>query len=308
MQGGGAQGNGTSSGMQGSETQLGNAPIAGNAPNGSGMSSGGSGGASGNAADMNVGGAPSAPPMASTGAAGSGMQSPAAPPVMQPPSVPSDPGCLLCDDFEGAATGGSPDPDKWSLTLDFNSVPQAAPNIAIDGTVAHSGSRSVRVMGTGSLREIVGHVARDQFFARAWLRLSTVPTGGGPVVMAIGGDQNADLRLRLWAGQLATLNTGAGDSIVPNAATSGNCTQCVPVPSNAWFCAEMSVDNASQSVILWINGNEAARVTNNDWNSSWPRFPSPTNVRFGYWGLQGAGPTQIWIDDVAVRSTRVGCQ
>jgi hypothetical protein len=213
----------------------------------------------------------------------------------------------LCDDFESAAVGASPDPARWSLTRDFNST-AASPDLAIDGSMAHSGSHSVRIVGTSSLREIVGHVAQDRFFARAWLRLSSVPTGGGPVIMAIGGDQNSDLRLRLWAGQLATLNTGAGDSIVPNAATSGNCPECLPVPSNAWFCAEMFVDNTARSVTLWIDGSEAARVTNNNWNSTWPTFPTPTNVRLGFWGLQGAGATQVWVDDVAVRADRVGCQ
>lgn len=37
-------------------------------------------------------------------------------------------------------------------------------------------------------------------------------------------------------------------------------------------------------------------------------FPADqTNVRFGFWGLNGGGNTTIWIDDVAVGNERVGC-
>jgi hypothetical protein len=214
---------------------------------------------------------------------------------------------LLCDDFESVAVGASPDASRWSLTRDFSPI-AATPDIAIDNTNAHGGAQSVRVAGTSSLREIVGRVAADRVFVRAFMRLSAAPTGGGPVVMAVGGDQNADIRLRLWAGEVATLNTGAGDSIVPNAATSGNCPECLDVPSNAWFCAEMFVDNAQRSATIWIDGAEAASVVNNNWNSTWPAFPTPTNVRLGFWGLQGASNTQVWIDDVAVGTERVGCQ
>jgi hypothetical protein len=217
------------------------------------------------------------------------------------------PNLLLCDDFEGAAVGASPDPARWSLTLDFNPNAQPSANIAIDNTNPHGGAQSVRVAGNSGLREIVARVAADRVFVRAFMRLSEVPTGGGPVIMAVGGDQNADIRLRLWAGEVATINTPNGDSIVPGAATSGNCPECLDVPSNDWFCAEMFVDNAQRSTTIWINGSEAGSVVNNNWNSTWPTFPTPTNVRFGYWGLQGAEERQVWIDDVAVGTERVGC-
>lgn len=224
-----------------------------------------------------------------------------------PVTNPSCADLLLCDDFETATPGASPDPARWSLSLNYNPNAPPSPDVSVDNTVSHGGSQSVRINGSGEPRDIVATVPVDRLFVRAFLRLSSAPTGGGPVLMAVGGDQNSDVRLRLWAGQVATLNTGNGDSIVPNAATSGNCPECLNVPSDTWFCAEMFVDNAQQSVILWIDEAEAGRVTNNDWNSTWPTFPAQTNVRLGFWGLQGANATTVWIDDVAIGSERIGC-
>lgn len=216
---------------------------------------------------------------------------------------------LLRDDFESAAPLGAPNAALWTRRLGFGGADDPS-TIAIDDTNAHSGDQSVRIVGTSSIREIVANVAVSRLFVRAWMQLSPSPVPSGtPVVIGVGGDQNADIRMRLWAGRLATLNTGNGDGVAPNTATSGNCPTCVAVPSE-WFCTEMFVDHAAQNATIWINGAEAASVTGNaGWHvgSVWPQFPTPTNVRLGFWGLEGAAAT-IWIDDVAIAEERIGCE
>jgi hypothetical protein len=291
----------------------GGAPSGGGAPGsgGSALSTGGSNAGLGGSVASGSGGSVAS---GSGGSVASGSGGTATVGMGGTGGMPSTSGCasglLLCDDFEAASANGSPDSARWSITHDFNPNFGPTADVALDTTTGHNSSRSLKVVGSTSLREIVGQVAVERLFVRAWYRLSAAPTGGGPVLMGIGGDQNQDIRLRLWAGQVATLNTNAGDGIAPDMATSGNCAACLNVPSNIWFCAEMFVDDATQTATVWIDGNEAASVVNNDgWHnpSTWPTFPAQTLVRLGFWGLQGASATTVWIDDVAVGAERVNC-
>ena len=82
-------------------------------------------------------------------------------------------GVLLCDDFEQAQVGGAPDPAKWEVR-----VFEQKGRIAIDGTQAHSGTKSVYVDGTGqgSYRSVLFSTTapfppqHNRFYARVFLR------------------------------------------------------------------------------------------------------------------------------------------
>ena len=127
----------------------------------------------------------------------------------------------------------------------------------------------------------------------------------GPVFIGLGTDQNSETRLRIQGRSFATINTvGPGDAVRPNEANSGNCTSCVTLTPNRWFCAEMSIDNANQNATLWIDGTEAASIVNGQ--GGWPVQPAQPKLFVGSMGLQG-GMAGVYVDDVAAGPTRIGC-
>jgi hypothetical protein len=125
------------------------------------------------------------------------------------------------------------------------------------------------------------------------------------VFIGLGTDQNSETRLRIQGRSFATINTvGPGDAVRPNEANSGNCANCVTLTPNRWFCAEFSIDNATQAATLWIDGVEAASIVNGQ--GGWPVQPAAPKLFLGSMGVQG-GQAGVFIDDVAVGSTRIGC-
>jgi hypothetical protein len=78
------------------------------------------------------------------------------------------------------------------------------------------------------------------------------------------------------------------------------------VPTD-WFCLEMYADKASETLQIWVNDTQAVNLVNNaPWHSSgtWPSSLQP--LRIGSTGLNGGGAT-VYIDDLALGSSRIGC-
>lgn len=231
---------------------------------------------------------------------------PTPPPPAQPtPQPPPNAGCagqFICDGFENAAPGASPNAALWRVIADYTPTPQS-PNVQVSAANAHSGARALRVVGASARNGIVASLPAQTYFMRAWIQADAVPLG--PVFIGLGSDQNSETRLRISANSYAAINTvGPGDAIHPGAATSGNCADCLTLAPNRWFCAEMFIDNAARNATLWIDGVEAASIINGD--GGWPAQPASPQVFLGSMGLQG-GQTAVWIDDVAAGPQRIGC-
>lgn len=209
---------------------------------------------------------------------------------------------LLCDDFEGVSAGSSPSPATWSLVAGYTAVEQT--NIVRVGTEqAHGGSQALRVDKDG-LAGIFTAVAERKFFLRAFMRVDAAPLG--PVLIGIGADTQpqSEVRFRVQQNSWATLNVVPGDAVLPQAAREGNCPTCPVVPVNQWFCVEFAVDADSREATLWFEGTEVA--TASEGVGGFPEMPNPIPVRLGTMSLQG-GETGLWIDDVAISTTRIGC-
>lgn len=230
------------------------------------------------------------------------------PPVTQPPVTPPPagnadcPGQFLCEGFEDVPTGAFITSPTWQVIDGYAEDTQSA-NVLVSTEQAHSGTQSLRVLGSGARNGIVATLPQNRYFMRAWLRVDATPLG--PVFIGLGTDQNSETRLRIQGNGLATINTvGPGDGVRPGAATSGNCAECVPMPVNTWFCAEFAIDQATQGATLYIDDVEAASIVNGQ--GGWPVQPAQPNLFLGSMGLQG-GMAGVYIDDVAVSSTRIGC-
>lgn len=253
--------------------------------------------------------------MMAPGGGGAGSMPPAQPPVVEPPVTPPPvtpppagnagcPGQFLCEGFESVPAGAFITSPTWQVIDDYAEDTQSA-NVLVSTEQAHSGAQSLRVLGSGARNGIVATLPQNRYFMRAWLRVDATPLG--PVFIGLGTDQNSETRLRIQGNGLATINAvggTAGDLVRPGAATSGNCGNCVPMPVNAWFCAEFSIDQPTQTAVLWIDEVEAATV--NGGQDGWAPQPAQPSLFLGSMGLQG-GMAGVYIDDVAVSSTRIGC-
>lgn len=148
---------------------------------------------------------------------------------------------------------------------------------------------------------VVAPAPGDAFFLRVWMLFEN-PQVNAPVFIGVGIGEDPEIRMRLKTGALV-LNASRGDGLAPDPA---NCATCIAPPSG-WFCAEMFVDRVAETATLWIDGEVAGSVVNNQgWHSggTWPtQFEQ---VRIGPMGLEG-GTTTTWIDDVAFGSERIGC-
>lgn len=207
---------------------------------------------------------------------------------------------LLCEDFEGVAAGGSPDPAKWSLVANYTYDVAQSDLVQVSTEKKRSGNQALRVAANG-LAGAIAEVSAQSFYLRAFMQVDEAPLG--PVLAGIGSDHNSELRFRIQQNAWATINIIPGDAVLPQAARDGNCPDCPSITPNEWFCMEFFVDAASQTAGLWIDEVEVfSGVVTGDW----PTLGNPAHVRLGTMDLQG-GSTGLWVDDVAIGTTRIGC-
>ena len=73
-------------------------------------------------------------------------------------------------------------------------------------------------------------------------------------------------------------------------------------PAETWACIEAYFDPSASEVDVWLDGVEVSDLHRTDWQQD-----AIDELRFGY--EKYAGPeTQIWYDDIAVSSSRIGCE
>lgn len=220
------------------------------------------------------------------------------PPVDDLPPVVGCDGQFLCDDFEGAAPGGSPNAALWQVMTNYTTMAQT-PNVQVSTQQARTGNQSVRVSGSAGRSGIIATLPTNTYYVRAWMFAETAPSG--PVLAGFGSNGNDEVRFRLWTNSWATINSTVGDDLVPQAARAGNCPDCSVVPAGTWFCMEYLVDQGAQAATLWIDGQQAAVL-----DQSWANQPATPAMFLGSMTLGGA-TANVFIDDVVAGPDRIGC-
>jgi len=287
---GGAAATGGSTSSGGALPGSGGAPASGGAVGSGGVvGSGGiaaTGGTVGSGGDAGSGGA------VGSGGAGSGGQTGG-----DCSSLP------VCDDFEGVAAGMPPDA---TIELGWANDVQFASNVLVSATDAHSPSQSVLISGNDTAPWAFQYAAPGAtFYARAHMKTGD-PGGSGTAVIGIGlnGSHENEIRLRFKDGIVTLNSTASGDGLAPDPAV---CTDCLDVPVDTWFCAEMFYDSTTETARIWIDGTLAAEVVNNvGWHST-SGFPATAErIWFGTMAPNGPAP-DVFIDDVAVGPNPIGC-
>lgn len=268
---------------------------------GGAVGTGGSGGTAGSAAVLDGGGA--------GGAKDGGVDA----------GKPSCATLPLCDDFENVPPESRPDSTKWMVD------PTTPPNgLLVDGQ-RFPGQKTVRIEGVSSLQTAaLFKNATALNIGKVWfvrMRVAvpkpfSMGTGG---LMAILDEVSGS---RVWLtidnGYLAYfIQRGAtiGSRVLPSADANQVATG-YKVP-DTWMCIEVKFDANNSQIQTWVNGVDiraldADGVATGGVDDVWMNMAQPfkpsalTTIVFGWRGFVGP-QVELWMDDVAVAATRIGC-
>jgi hypothetical protein len=241
---------------------------------------------------------------------------------------------LFCDDFEGYAAGPAPG-GSWTSQLNGGTV-------AVDTTQFRSGAKSVKFttparaggktaflrLASPSVFPVTGNV----FYGRMMFRLESAPTtsvhwtfieAGGTVV---GQTYHALYR---YGGQLPVMQGAAfiGSQFIANYDTpdwysgTGPGSDCwrhanrTVVPVGTWSCVEWRFDGPNNDMRMWLDDVALNDLTvtgagqgcvNAPANYTWAA-PTFDHLELGWDSSQTDTARTIWIDDVVVSRTQIGC-
>lgn len=276
----------------------------------------GTGGADGGASGSNGGGTTNSGGVSSNGGSGGASSGGSSADAATLSGAP----LALSDGFETAAPGGPPDPSLWTVaSVDCS----GAGKLAIDGTVAHHGSHSVRVDGGGGYCDHVflGNASAvaavgKQLYARFFVQLGTALGQGHTTFAAMKDDDDGGKDIRM-GGQDGILmyNRESDDATLPTLSPAGVAMSLSPMTTPTWTCIEIHIDESAGTIDTWVDDHEVAGLVENgtatpDGSSEWLRVanwkPSLSNFRLGWESYAGQTMT-LWFDDVAISSGRIGC-
>ena len=196
----------------------------------------------------------------------------------------------ICDDFEGVAPGAAG--SAWTV------IKKGTYTIEIDSTQAHSGTHSVHATATAPagyafIQETKTFPATD-FWVRAYLRLEA-PAGKHEVY--VGVDTNIDEGM---GDQVRFLNKFGTDNIATNRRAGDRTVRsAMLIPTGSWDCYEWH--ETPDGVHVYFKGQA---LPDADWIGAQPVLVA---LVLGIERFDPGTPGEIWIDDVVVSSTQVGC-
>jgi hypothetical protein len=199
-------------------------------------------------------------------------------------------GYLLCDDFEGVPAGACG--SVWTIDIKDGYLVETVT------AQAHSGTHSVHVhspggAGLGYIVETRTFPATD-FWGRAYLMMMAPPSGH-EVFVAIddslsdnSGEQVRQLN-DMGDGRFATNRRSDNGTKVSNPA----------IPIGQWFCFEWH--ESPNALTVYFNGQDLTGA-----DETWIE-PTLADLRLGFERYFDGTGGDIWIDDVAIKSTQIGC-
>jgi hypothetical protein len=246
----------------------------------------------------------------------------------------------LCDDFESDTLGMPPSGALWTLfgTAGCSgtgnpSAPVIYP-VVVDDTQHHSGSQSVKISGGDSCGPVMLNTSAfsssslslsGEVYGRFYVHLSDTTTTFDHAALAMLGLKSG------WAnspsdqsGYLQLASEGAGNAtnvlmwqttdsdILPNKNAQGGAESVYPA-ATGFTCVEFHTSQSSGggAIETWVNGAKVAGLTDPPApaNATQWTTPSPftvTSLGLG-WLLFSGEKLDVWFDDVALASSRIGC-
>jgi len=185
--------------------------------------------------------------------------------------------------------------------------------LTIDATIAHSGAKSLHVHGGDDDYDTLlafhdGTVLpapNGRFYVRAFVRLGRAMSAGHNSYIiadrfASPGSGN-NLRLGEDYGMLMYTLMGDSHGSLSNANYYTDHNPGVVFAPSTWVCLELLLDAGRPELDLWVDGAEVADLHHTDW-----ALDSYDTLRFGFEKYAGPG-IDIWYDDIAIGTARIGC-
>ena len=224
-------------------------------------------------------------------------------------------GALFCESFEDIADGAPPDPAIWTRT---------SMDIVVDSTrAARGGKKSLHIppLTTGAkyIRENKTIPMMGQsFFGRVYLWIEKQPLekpGSLYHWTLLSADELVDFN----AGKVLRLGghiEGAGTNWVRfNFQTHGNpgetglSDQQLILTPQKWYCFEFYYSLPDNEARIWLDGVEDPKL---HWKGPMGGYVFPTAVTwmtFGWAEYQAAKtPWEVWIDEIALDTKKIGCE
>ncbi|MBX7101617.1 MAG: hypothetical protein K1X89_28140, partial [Myxococcaceae bacterium] len=230
-------------------------------------------------------------------------------------------GALLCETFESWPQGAVTGPQRGWTPRQTHASLQVAPGpgdgglalrVDLPGQADSDGTIALPLTG---LFPTKGY----HLFARVWLygeQLPSTATYARHGFVSVEGTNpgttdSAHVATRHDQGRQPYFNYFVNPPFIDCACCA---TPTPPLPVQEWVCYELELDDATSSAKLYFDGG-ATPVTQmsmkgtfcGDGNTQrvWA-FPTLGSLRLGIYAFDAA-PLRVWLDDVAVSSTRVGC-
>jgi hypothetical protein len=228
------------------------------------------------------------------------------PPVTTPPPAAPDivcpSGAIFCSGFEGTGF-----PAGTTFEPSYLAAGALGTEVTLDATVAHSGRQSLKMPVGHNYYRMLSVATPASYWVRLYAR-STVGLGAkgsthatffmGSTV-APGGDYNADRPVQI-AEQFDQVLLNVQDVTFGTGGVSPNGKPGTQLPNNTWSCMEAQFDGATGDVRVFVEGNEIIDA------SGWQPPTAFKSFRFGY--MRFVSPDRdVWMDDVIVATSRIGC-
>jgi hypothetical protein len=226
---------------------------------------------------------------------------------------------FFSDGFESGTVGMQP--PGWSNFIAYvanNSNPSGTTLALVDSTRAHTGTKSVHFHGGQSPTQLTRMLptGTNKLYVRAWIyftrQLGMNPGANHETLIGIRklpGQANDEVRFGEIKGVIGT-NEVPSDNIAPKMAQWG---MGPVVAAGGWRCIEVAflADQAQHTLYAWADGTMVHSVTAPD---QWQNGNLPANwlngkfveVIMGWQSFSGID-TDLWIDDVVLSNSPIGC-
>jgi hypothetical protein len=223
-------------------------------------------------------------------------------------------GAIACDDFEGNVTGAAP--AMWTVDIG----PVGTGTVKVDTTRAFSGTKSLRITVMPRMDHNRAFITRalpalpgNAFYGRMMIWVVATPPSG------VHWD---NIRAQgFFAGTMmdGQYNYGGGQTtgnLMANYWTkASDCwkSSSRKLTTGKWACIEWLYDGGHDEMHYWLDKEEVADLAvpqkgdgcygPNVWHA-----PPFEKLSLGWYNAQPSPiPIEMWVDDVAVDTKRIGC-
>jgi hypothetical protein len=213
-------------------------------------------------------------------------------------------GLTFCDTFEAHPAGAAQALAPWTPAVNGDG------EVVIDDQVAHAGTHSLKVHGSGFSTFLVLNgggfpPTTGPLHVRLFMRLAEAMTGGHNTFLVADTQAapGAGNSFRFGEMNAMLMYTVSGDTHGA-LANENYYTDHLPgaaLAPLAWSCVELVLDHQKPEVAVSLDGVSVTDLHHVDW-----ALDAYDTLRFGF--EKYAGPvSDVWYDDIAVGTAPLGC-